>query len=324
VTYPPSGQPPYYNGQPDQNQPQYGGYPQQPGYDGSAYPQQESYTTEPPMSGQPYSGQPYSGAPYSGPPFDQGYPQQPYDQGYAQPQQGAGYQNYAQPQQTPSFVAPPAQQQGGRGSMVALVVGIVALVVVALGIGGVLLVRAGDEDPADPVVAPSVTATPGPTGDPTPTPDEDAEYPATINLPQTVAGLTKVDNAELNKTANDTALQIKNDTNADSAVAGYYAPSGDMTKAVGLIGATGRITDPEGELDDAFAGEMAVSGVQDVDAGPLGGDMRCGNTANNGQALTVCGWADGGSLMLGIFANRSLTDSATLFRQIRGEILKRG
>ena len=50
----------------------------------------------------------------------------------------------------------------------------------------------------------------------------------------------------------------------------------------------------------------------------------CGNTAGSGQALTVCGWADGGSVMIGIFAGRSLTDSASLLRQIRGDILKRG
>jgi hypothetical protein len=107
-------------------------------------------------------------------------------------------------------------------------------------------------------------------------------------------------------------------------VAAYYAPAGDLTRTVGLVGATVRLTDPESELEDAFSGELGVTGVQDVDPGPMGGTMRCGSAASGGSALAVCGWADGGSLALGIFLNRSNSESAALFRQIRGEILKRG
>jgi len=305
VTYPPSGQP--WNGQPEHNQPQYGGYsggnptpplsgPPYSGYETGGYPQ-ESYTTEPPMSGQPYQQQPAYGAPA----YD------PYQQGYQQ-------------QQPPSFV-PPTPPRRNRGGMLALVIGGIVVLVLLVGLGTALALRSGNDEPeAKPTNGPATSAS----AEASPTPDEGAEYPARIDLPQTVAGLTKVDNPTLNQTANETAQQIKTATNADSAVAAYYAPSGDLTKAVGLVGATGRITDPEGELDDAFTGELAATGVQDVDAGPLGGTMRCGTTANGGQALTVCGWADGGSLMLGIFINRSQSDSAALLRQIRGVILKRG
>jgi hypothetical protein len=322
VTYPPSGQP--WNGQPEQNQPQYGGYsggaptpplsgPPYSGYETGGYPQQESYTTEPPMSGQPYQGQQ---------PYDPNYgaPQQPgYDPNYGAQQHG--YQGYAPPQQAPSFVTPP-QPSRGRGGMLALVIGGIVLLLVLVGVGTALALRSGDED--DPVVSPTTGPNASASAEASPTPTEAAEYPARIDLPQTIAGLTKVDDPTLNQTANETAQQIKTATNADSAVAAYYAPSGDLTKAVGLVGATGRITDPEGELEDAFSGELSVTGVQEVDAGPLGGTMQCGTTASGGQALTVCGWADGGSLMLGIFINRSQTESASLFRQIRGAVLKRG
>ncbi len=305
MTYPPSGQP--WNGQPEQNQPQYGGYsggsptpplsgPPYTGYETGGYPQQESYTTEPPMSGQPYQHQ------------QPGY-------GYAAPSYGAPPPPHYQ--QTPSFVTP-APPSRNRGGMLALVIGGIVILLVLVGVGTALALRSGDDD--DPVVSP----TNGPSASSSPSPTEAGEYPARIDLPQTVAGLTKVDDPTLNKTANETAQQIKTATDADSAVAAYYAPGGDLTKAVGLVGATGRITDPEGELEDAFSGELGVTGVEDVDAGPLGGLMRCGTTASNGQALTACGWADGGSLMLGIFVNRSATDSADLFRQIRGEVLKRG
>jgi hypothetical protein len=349
VTYPPSGQP-YY---PDQNQPQYGGHAGGPGADpgayqqpysgGPAYPQQQeaygseqSYTTEPPYSGQPYSAQPYSAQPYSAQPYSgqpysaQPYSAAPYDQGYAPaaapvptPQYGqpAGYQQGYQ--QTPSFVTPPAQRRGS-GGMIALIAGSAVLLLILLTVGGVVLLRSGDDDPG-----PSAANTPAPASAAPPAssaPAANAEYPARIDLPATVAGLTKiVGNATLDQTANDTALQIKTATNADSAVAAYYAPGGDLTRTVGLFGATGRITNPKGELEDAFTSDdLVVTGEQDVDPGPLGGYMKCGNTVSGGQALTVCGWSDGGSVMMAIFLNRSVTDSATLFRQIRGEILKRG
>jgi hypothetical protein len=337
VTYPPSGQP-YY---PEQNQPQYGGSPYG---GGSSYPPpsevsgEQSYTTEPPYSGQPYpySAQPYGGQPQSGAPYPghqypaQPYSAAPYDQGYApapqQPaygQQPAAYQ--AGYNQAPSFVAPPAQRRGS-GGMVALVAGSAVLLLILLVGGAVVLLRSGDDGPDAPTNNAQASAAPETPAPATPTPSVAADYPARIDLPDTVAGLTKVvGNATLDKTANDTALQIKSATNADSAVAAYYAPGSDLTRTVGLFGATGRIANPKGELDEAFSGDdLVVTGVQTVDAGPLGGEMKCGNTASNGQALTVCGWADGGSLMMGIFLNRSLTDSATLFRQIRGEILKRG
>jgi hypothetical protein len=320
VTYPSSGQP--WNGQPDQQQPQYGGYggapnpplsgPPYSGYETGGYPQ-ESYTTEPPMSGQPYQGQQPYGPGYGGAPQPAGY-QQP---GY--PVQQPGYQGYAPPQQAPSFVTPAAPSTN-RGGMLALVIGGIVILLILVGVGTAMVFTSGDDDPkAGP--GPTASTTAGASASPS---AEAGEYPARIDLPATVAGLTKVDNATLNKTANDTAQKIKTATNADSAVAAYYAPGGDLTRAVGLVGATGRITDPDGELDDAFSSELAASGVEDVDPGPLGGEMRCGTTASNGQALSVCGWADGGSLMLGIFVNRSATDSATLFRQIRGEVLKRG
>jgi hypothetical protein len=210
--------------------------------------------------------------------------------------------------------------------MVALVAGSAVLLLILLVGGAVVLLRSGDDAPDPPRGNAQATAAPASPEAASPTPSLAADYPARIDLPDTVAGLTKVvGNATLDKTANDTALQIKTATNADSAVAAYYAPGSDLTRTVGLFGATGRISNPKGELDEAFTSDdLVVTGVQTVDPGPLGGDMRCGNMASNGQALSVCGWADGGSLMMGIFLNRSLTDSGTLFRQIRGEILKRG
>jgi hypothetical protein len=56
----------------------------------------------------------------------------------------------------------------------------------------------------------------------------------------------------------------------------------------------------------------------------MGGHMKCGIQETETQRLTICGWADGGSLGLGIFLDRPMSESESLFRQIRSEVLKRG
>jgi hypothetical protein len=357
VSYPSSGGP-WQQGQPDPNQPQYGGYsggpgsdpygvppqqPQQPQYGagpaypdqqqygGQAYPQQESYTTEPPYSGQPYSGQPYAAQqPYSGQPYDGGYgAQQPgYEQagyqaaGYQQP---AGYQQAGYQQQP--YAAPP-QPSRGRGGMIALIAGAAFLLLLVCGVGGVLIMRSGDEDPDNVTQSPGASANASAddnTSAPPTTPTVKGEYPAKIVLGDKVAGMNRLKDASLQSSADKTATELKNDTNADTAVAGYYAPADDPTKIVGIIGATTRISDPEQELDDAFgSSSLSVTGVQEFSAGSLGGYVKCGNTSSGGNALTICGWADGGSLAIGIFIHRSLNDSQTLFQTIRKEILIRG
>jgi len=320
VSHPSSGEP--YFGQPGQNQPQYGGYPGGPAPDpygtnpssgvpysggpaypnsgGPAYPPQESYTTEPPFSGQPYQG---------------GY-QQPYDQTYQQQPPQAAYQATPPFQVTQPYQAPPPARS--KTGLVALVASGGVLVLLVAAITGVALLR-DDSEPTGPgATAPTtVAASPSQTG-------PAAEYPATISLPATVAGMTKIDDADLQATADETATKIKDSTDADSAVAAYYAPDGDKQKIVGIVGATTRISNPATELDSAFNSALSVTGAKEIDAGPLGGVMKCGNTSSGGVALTVCGWADGGSLALGIFLNRSVTESGELFRTIRGEILHRG
>jgi hypothetical protein len=350
VSHPPPGQP-YYQGQPDPNQPPYGGGypggstsgagpswpeqaqpysggpaypPQQPVYGdpnygaqpqsgGPAYPN-ESYSTEPPYSGQPYSGQPYSGQSYG----------QGFGQASAPPGYDPGYQSFQQPA-TPYQQPPPPRR--GRGGLIALLASIGVLVLLVCGISGVALLRSSNDKPAahPTTPAPSAAATAAsPSAAAPSTPAANAEYPATIVLPSVVAGLPKLNNADLQKTADDTAVKLKNETDADSAVAGYYAPNGDVTKAVGIVGVTAKIADPQKELTTAFSSTLQISQLQTVAPGPLGGVMQCGNTSSDGIALTICGWADHGSLALGIFLNHSLNDSAALFVKIRAEILKRG
>ena len=55
-----------------------------------------------------------------------------------------------------------------------------------------------------------------------------------------------------------------------------------------------------------------------MDAGELGGVMKCGTSVSQDGDITVCGWADHGSVALAMFPGRTVDESAGLFRQIRG------
>jgi hypothetical protein len=212
----------------------------------------------------------------------------------------------------PPAAAPAPPSGGGRtGGMVALVVGSVVLLLVLVGVGLAMFLRSDDEPPTP--AAPTAQASAA----------TEAEYPARIELPQTLAGMSKIDDEDLNALANEIANDLKTSTEAETAYVAYYAPAGEATKIVGVIGATGKMERPGTELDDMFS-EMEVTGIEAVDPGPMGGHMKCGIQESPTQRLTICGWADAGSLGLGIFLDRPMGESEILFRQIRGEVLKRG
>jgi hypothetical protein len=303
VTYPPSGQP-------------YMSDPGAWGAEDQMHPQQQSFTTEPPAGPR----QPYPGQPYPADPYGQGYqtPAQysavPYHAtppaAYPQP----GYQHgYGQP---PAFAPLPGAPQPpsglrGTGGMVALVAGSVVLLLILVGVGAVLLLRSGDEPTRSAPAAGQASAT-GP-----------AEYPASIEFPQTLAGMNKIEDEDLDRLSNLIVDGLKASGNIETAGAAYYSSASEPARIVGLIGATGKISNPATELNRMLSG-TSVTGVVTVDPGPLGGQMRCGIRDDSSQRLTVCGWADRGSVGLGIFLDRTTSEAENLFRQIRGEVLKRG
>ena len=144
---------------------------------------------------------------------------------------------------------------------------------------------------------------------------------AKLAAPASVGSL-RLDNGEDAKSTADylqTALAAKVDL--DETMAGVYKDSTDASKDVLLFGGTALIWTPENDLDAAFDlisdNSGSVNGLHEVDAGSLGGTMKCGTTKTDDGDLAVCGWADHGSLALGMFTNRTPAGSAALFRQLR-------
>jgi hypothetical protein len=152
------------------------------------------------------------------------------------------------------------------------------------------------------------------------------EHPATLSTPPEVAGLVLATDPFLEDAAVQMSAALTSEIDFDDVVAAFYHDPADDQRLVLLAGGTAALRDPGEALDDAFgqAGVgVAITSVDDVDPGPMGGTARCGATTMEDLAASVCGWADHGSVLVAIFLNRSVAEGATLLRDIRAEILVR-
>ncbi|SCL38761.1 hypothetical protein GA0070624_6326 [Micromonospora rhizosphaerae] len=148
-----------------------------------------------------------------------------------------------------------------------------------------------------------------------------------LTSPEKVAGLTRDDSERARSTADYLRSGLAADIDLDRSFGTVYSDPADAKRAVLVFGGTTLLWQPERDLDSLF-GLMddetgKVTGLREVDAGRLGGVMKCGTTSGDGGDFAVCGWADHGSAVMGIFPGRSVDDSATLFRQLREGIQTR-
>jgi hypothetical protein len=281
------GQDPQYGGQQPpygEQQPPYGGAPQSPPYGQPASADPVYGTPQQPASGQPSYGQPAYGQPAYG------QPQPPY--GSPPPPYGA-----------PPGTFPPAPPKKRRVGRTLAIIGGSLAVLLVLCCGGAYLFGGRD------IIK---------------------ESNASLSTPDTVAGLKKSTNPALVPLVNQMLDGLKKDIKLDKAIAAFYEDPKDRQKLVMLVGGTKLLLRPSSELDSAFKGyndeadaNAKIKDVVEVDPGELGGNARCGTAEEDGTTLSLCAWADHGSLVIGGFFNRPVDESAALLRQIRSEILKR-
>ncbi|MGC4895179.1 hypothetical protein [Micromonospora sp. DT31] len=150
---------------------------------------------------------------------------------------------------------------------------------------------------------------------------------ATLDKPAEVAGLDRDDRENARSTAEYLRDGLSADIELDSSFGAVYSDRQGAKQSVLLFGGTTLLWRPERDLDtlfDLMADETGqVSGLREVDAGRLGGVMKCGTTTGEGGDFAVCGWADHGSVVLGMFPGRSPDSAAVLFRKIREGIQRR-
>ncbi|MEV4137825.1 hypothetical protein AB0J72_37350 [Dactylosporangium sp. NPDC049742] len=275
---------------------------------------------------QPFQPQSYDLAPEFGTqqaPSGGSYPQQPgpYDppQSYAQPQQPYQQPAYQDPYQAsappfqpsappfqpaaapfpgqgPAFPPPPPPR---RGKGLKITLGILGALFLICAVGcGVFLY---------PIIDASGT---------------------TVTAPETLpGGLKKETSDEMQTIVDQMERDLRNDVgDVDQVAAGIYS-TGDPQKLVVIVAATSTVVFPDDEIEDAFKGFNStggsVGGQTSYPAGDLGGTVKCASGTEDELPMTLCAWADHGSVGIGVFIGRDLEDASSLFLQIRPAVESR-
>jgi hypothetical protein len=148
---------------------------------------------------------------------------------------------------------------------------------------------------------------------------------ATLTAPARIGSLTLDDSEDGKSTADYLQTALAAEVNLDKTVGAVYTDAAKNN--VLFLGGTGLIWSPEKDLDTTFSlisdNQGAVTDLHKVDAGALGGTMKCGTTKSDDGDLAVCGWADHGSVALAMFPGHSAKESAALLLQIRDAAQKR-
>jgi hypothetical protein len=150
---------------------------------------------------------------------------------------------------------------------------------------------------------------------------------AQLETPPEVAGLRLDQSARAQETADYLRTAIGARIDLDDSIGVVYTDPASADRSVLLFGGTTLIWTPGGDLDTLFDllsdDNGAVNDLHEVDAGDLGGVMKCGESVAPEGNTTVCGWADHGSVVLALLPGRGQDEGATLLRDIRGTIQSR-
>lgn len=151
---------------------------------------------------------------------------------------------------------------------------------------------------------------------------------ADLAVPQEVAGLRLDQSERAQETAEYLRTAIGARIDLDRSIGVVYTDPASAERSVLLFGGTTLIWTPGSDLDtlfDVLADDTgAVNGLHEVDAGDLGGVMKCGESVAPEGNTTVCGWADHGSVVLALLPNRTQDEGAELLVKIRDAIQTRG
>jgi hypothetical protein len=152
--------------------------------------------------------------------------------------------------------------------------------------------------------------------------------PAQLTAPDTLAGRPKITDGELQALAEKLVTTIKkNVPEAVDTVGAFYGEPAKKNMIM-VAGASGRVSDPVGQLDRAMRemakGGLAVRQVASADPGPLGGVAKCGDATADDVPMGVCAWSDRGSLVMVVVYFTNGRQASADLAEIRGAIERRG
>lgn len=150
------------------------------------------------------------------------------------------------------------------------------------------------------------------------------QYPASAATDATVAGLTAVEDATAAQVVSRLRGSIDTEQIDEARFSVVYRDTNK--RRVTVFGTTRLVADPKKAIDASMTrltDELQLTDVHKVDAGPLGGQERCGTGRLDGRSISMCAWADHGSMGVGLFAGRSIEASSPMLQEIRGSIIQR-
>ncbi|MEH0842038.1 hypothetical protein V6U81_06555 [Micromonospora sp. CPCC 205711] len=231
------------------------------------------------------------------------YPSQPESGAYPQP---GGHPS----PQDPTFAAQPGQPYGeppapAKKKSALKIVLIVLAVLLVLCVGGAAIAAFAFKDEVKEAVDATNTK---------------------VVAPTTLAGRKQITDPELKALSDQMVTEMKSSVQNESGAVGAFYGDPAKQDLVMIAAASGLLADPKKELDDAVKGlstELAVSNMTAVDAGPLGGEARCGDGKTEQVPLGVCLWSDKGSLGMVVMFFKSADAAKAEFATMRGQIEQR-
>ena len=174
----------------------------------------------------------------------------------------------------------------------------------------------GDDPPSNSSNNTNSTATPRPSGSPT-------KKAPTIKVaaPDKLGNRAKLTDSTHTKLAADTETAIKRDSRISTAVVAYYGTADPKKDKVYLAAATTTTAMTKAAFEATFngmakeAGLADMTGVTDVEPGPMGGFAKCGMLKIETIPTAACAWADEGSFVTVMWYNKQLSN------QIKAELI---
>lgn len=168
----------------------------------------------------------------------------------------------------------------------------------------------------------AVTASPSPSPSASPSPSRSPAPEINIREPITLNGYPKIEAEEFSSLTTDLKKELAGFPGAADAFGAVYGSVAEK-KLVAALAAEVDINDPQQMLDRMFQSFSSTSQLADVgpaSVGDLGGVAQCGSTESGGEDLTLCGWADEGSIGMFLFLYQIPVDVKGDFPDMRAEI----
>jgi hypothetical protein len=224
-------------------------------------------------------------------------------------------------------VAPPQPPKRSMTWFWVTVSAVVVVAVFAIGAVGVVLLSRTSGDKGGSAAAPPTAGSSHrtePTAEPT---EEPAADPSDqVAMPDTVGGLHKTDNPAYAGMTDQLAGQMEGlmPSTAHVGVGVYDDPKSTLGIAM-VMRMDLNVSSTAGAIDGAFTGIKGmgkVSGLHSIKApAPLTGPGKCGNVESQGIQMAVCVAADGHTVSMAMFMERSAKDVEGLFNKIRLDLV---